>query len=251
MAKIKLFGLIGGSLSHSYSERFFNEKFLKNDLTTCDYRNFELDSIDEFPRLLRLFPELVGLNVTIPYKEKILKYVDVLDEQAKIVGAANTLVIKRYDKKIIVKGYNTDVYGFEMSLLHTISDFTEKALILGTGGASKSVKYVLDKLKIENNTVSRRQEKHAKYLYQDISKKVLNNYKIIINCTPLGMYPNVESAPDIPYSDLTKNHVLIDLVYNPPTTKFMQYGISAGASVINGLEMLKSQAEKSWEIFCS
>lgn len=244
MSKLRLFGLIGSSLSHSYSERYFNEK-------CCSYRNFELSSIDEFPELLNVFPELVGLNVTIPYKEQILKYIDILDEQAEKIGAVNTIVIKRYDKKNIVKGYNTDIHGFEVSLLHTVSDFSQKALVLGTGGAAKSVKFVLDKLNIENDFVSRRQQKNVKYLYQDISKKVIESHKIIINCTPLGMEPKTDYAPDIDYSSLSENHTLIDLIYNPSMTKFMKYGKDAGATIVNGLEMLHSQAEKSWELFLS
>lgn len=251
MEKLKLFGLIGQSLKHSFSERYFKQKFAKNNISNCDYRNFELDSIDEFPKLIQLFPELLAVNVTMPYKEKILKYIEVLDEEAEKIGSVNVVVIKRYDKKNILKGYNTDAYGIEVTLLNSLKSSNNKALVLGTGGASKAVVYVLDKFDIEYKLVSRKNNNPVRYLYQDLSHRVLNEYNLIINSTPLGMYPNVNSAPDIPYKHIGSEHILIDLIYNPPLTKFLKQGKEMGATVVNGQEMLISQAEKSWEIFCS
>ena len=251
MDNLKLFGLIGESLKHSFSERYFKEKFLREGLENCDYRNFELNSIEEFPELVKLFPKLRAVNITMPYKEQILKYIDVLDEEAEKVGSVNVVTIKKYDKKTIVKGYNTDIYGVEVTLLHSLKNKNVKALILGTGGAAKAVKYVLDKLSIENNFVSRKSQKDAKFLYQDVSQRVISEHKLIINTTPLGMFPKVNFCPDLNYQFLSKEHLLIDLIYNPPLTKFLQKGKDMGATVINGEEMLISQAEKSWEIFCS
>ncbi len=251
MEQLKLFGLIGTSLKHSFSERYFKEKFVKNGLTNCDYRNFELETVDEFLELINLFPELLAVNVTHPFKEQIIKYLDIVDEQAQKIGAVNVVVIKRYEKKIVLKGFNTDVYGIEVSLLHTLKNFNKKALILGTGGAAKAVQFVLNKLNIEYNLVSRKKHKDVKYLYQDLSERVINEHKIIINTTPLGMFPKVDFEPDIPYQYLTNEHILFDLIYNPPITKFLQYGRDKGATVINGQEMLIKQAEKSWEIFRS
>lgn len=251
MSGLKLFGLLGSSLVHSYSEFFFNTKFKKLGLNNYVYKNFEIQSIEEFPEIIKLFPELVGLNVTNPFKEDILKFVDVLELEAKKVGAVNTLLLKKFDNKTIIKGYNTDIYGFEILLLMVVKDFSQKTLVLGTGGAAKSVKYVLDKLEIESSFVSRKKQPISKYFYQDLSKRIIQEHKIIINCSPLGTYPNVNYCPQIPYEHLTKEHILIDLVYNPQVTKFLQYGLVHGATVINGLEMLYSQAEKSWEIFQS
>ncbi|MBN2664445.1 MAG: shikimate dehydrogenase [Bacteroidales bacterium] len=251
MEKLKLFGLIGESLKHSFSERYFKQKFVKENLTTCDYRNFELDSVDEFPKLIQLFPELQAVNVTMPYKEKILKYIDVLDEQAEKIGSVNVVVIKRYDKKTVLKGYNTDAYGIEVTLLNTLKSSINNALVLGTGGAAKAVVYVLEKFGINYQLVSRKNNNSVKYLYQDLSNRVLNEHNLIINTTPLGMFPNVNSAPDIQYKYLGKEHILIDLIYNPSLTKFLKQGKEMGATVVNGQEMLTSQAEKSWEIFCS
>jgi shikimate dehydrogenase len=251
MAQFKLFGLIGTSLKHSFSERYFKEKFAKSSMDYCDYRNFELETIEEFPQLIKLFPELLAVNVTHPFKEQVIKYLDFVDEQAQKIGAVNVVVIKRYEKKIVLKGYNTDVYGIEVSLLHSLTDFNKKALILGTGGAAKAVQFVLKKLNINFNLVSRKQLQNVKYLYQDLSQRIIDEHKIIINTTPLGMFPKVDFAPDIPYDFISENHILFDLIYNPPLTKFLQFGKNKGATIINGQEMLIKQAEKSWEIFCS
>lgn len=249
MTDLKLFGLIGRTLKHSFSERYFKQKFNKENYKNFDYRNFEIDAIEEFPGLIKFFPELLGVNVTMPYKEEILKYVDILDEQAEQIGSVNVVVIKRYAKKNVLKGYNTDAYGIEVTLLHSLKDMNVNALVLGTGGAAKAVTYVLNKLGIENNYVSRKKRKEVKYLYQDLSKRIIEENKLIINTTPLGMYPKVDYCPAIPYEYLTNEHILIDLIYNPSLTRFLQKGKEAGATVVNGDEMLTSQAEKSWEIF--
>lgn len=249
MEKLKLYGLVGKSLGHSFSERYFKNKFSESKLLKHDYRNFELDSIEEFPKLIKLFPELRAVNVTIPYKEQILKYIDILDEQAEEVGSVNAVVIKRFDKKNILKGYNTDVYGFEVTLLNTLKDYDIHALVLGTGGASKAVVYVLKKLGITFSLVSRKNHDDVKYLYQDLSERIISENKLIINTTPLGMFPKVNYCPDINYNFLTNDHILIDLIYNPPLTNFLHKGKERGATIVNGQEMLISQAERSWEIF--
>ncbi len=251
MSELKLYGLIGETLGHSYSQRYFKQKFAKENLKNYDYRNFELSSIEEFPLLIDLFPELLAVNVTMPYKEQIMKYIDIIDPQAQEVGSVNVVVVKRYDKKVVLKGYNTDIYGIEVTLLHTLKDKQYSALVLGTGGAAKSVKFVLNKMNIKNDFVSRKKLDDVKYLYQDLSKRVIEEHKLIINTTPLGMYPNTDFCPPIPYEHLTNKHILIDLIYNPAITKFLQKGKDAGAEIVNGNEMLVLQAERSWEIFCS
>jgi len=249
MTDLKLFGLLGKSLVHSYSEYFFNTKFKNLGLKNYVYKNFEIQTIDELPELLKLYPELIGLNVTIPYKEEIIKKIDILEKEAEKVGAVNTILLKKNKNNTIITGYNTDIYGFENLLFKVVKDFKEKALVLGTGGAAKSVKYVLDKFNIKSSFVSRQKQVNSNYDYQNLDKKIIIEHKIIINCSPLGTYPNILTCPDIPYKNLTKEHILIDLVYNPQVTKFLQHGIDCGATTINGLEMLYSQAEKSWEIF--
>lgn len=251
MPELKLFGLIGNPLTHSFSERYFKEKFAHEKLNQYDYRNFELESIDEIPELLNLFPELYGFNVTHPFKEEIFKYLDLVDEQAKTIGAVNVVLIKHYDQKNILKGFNTDIYGLEATLMNVLENIETKVLILGTGGSSKSLAYILDKLNIEYDLVSRTQQKDVKYLYQDLSNRVILEHQMIINTTPLGMYPKTDFAPEIPYEFITKKHILIDLIYNPALTKFLKYGQNAGATIINGTEMLIKQAEKSWEFFCT
>ncbi len=248
---MRLYGLIGQSLSHSFSERYFKQKFYKEGLTDCDYRNFEIPVIEDFLELIKLFPELRGVNVTIPYKRQIIKYIDFIDDEAKQAGAVNVVLIKRYPHKNILKGYNTDIYGFESTVLNVLKNTKVKALILGTGGAAHSVSYVFRKLGIEYDYVSRISQIEVKFLYQDLSERIMNEYKLIVNTTPLGMYPHTNTAPDIPYKYLTKEHILVDLIYNPPLTKFLEYGKNAGSTIVNGQEMLIKQAEKTWEIFCT
>jgi shikimate dehydrogenase len=246
---IRQFGLIGYPLSHSFSKRFFTKKFEKENIEGCHYELFPLDTIETFLELIKSHPNLVGLNVTIPYKKAILDYLDEIDEEAEKVGAVNTISIKNGK----LKGYNTDVYGFEISLLNLLKEKKEElpnisALILGTGGAAQAVAYVLKKLSINFQYVSRRKRKNI-LSYSELDEFLIKKHDLIINTTPLGMSPNQESCPDIPYPFLTSRHFLYDLVYNPEKTLFLRKGASKNARTSNGLEMLILQAEKAWEIW--
>ena len=204
-----------------------------------------MESIHDLPHLLKLYPSLVGLNVTIPYKEQVLEYLDDIDESAKEIGAVNTIKIK--NKKLI--GYNTDVYGFEQSLLPSIPvNSLPNALILGTGGAAKAVAYVLTKLGITFKYVSRQKRENV-LTYDELNQNTMENYHIIVNTSPLGMYPNIDQAPNIPYDFASEKHLFYDLVYNPEKTLFLNKGKEKGATIINGHKMLILQAEKSWEIW--
>jgi shikimate dehydrogenase len=242
------YGLIGYPLGHSFSKKYFTEKFAKEGITNSVYDLYELKTIDEFPVLLQTQPELKGINVTIPYKEKVINYLDHLDASAEKVGAVNVIKVTEEGEKI---GYNSDYYGFRNSLLkfldeNSISD--TKALILGTGGASKAVKAALEELNIAYLIVSREAGK-ADLTYTTLDQSYLQQYPLIINTTPVGTYPNVDTCPGIPYQHLSASNMLYDLVYNPELTLFMQKGIDAGAKAINGLPMLYLQAEKAWEIW--
>ena len=237
------FGLIGKDISYSFSKNYFTLKFKKLGLNDYEYVNFDLKSIDEFKDLIS--KELKGLNVTIPYKESIINFLDEIDDEAKLIGAVNTIKI---DKRGRLTGFNTDVYGFEESLKPRLKKSHKKALVLGTGGASKAVCYVLDKLKIDYLLVSRSPEK-TQISYTDLNRSLLEKYTIIINCTPLGTYPKVEEYPKIPYDCITKKHLLYDLIYNPEKTRFLKEGEKRGADISNGLKMLELQAEKSWKIW--
>ncbi|WP_018341438.1 shikimate dehydrogenase family protein [Cytophaga aurantiaca] len=243
---MKTYGLIGYRLSHSFSKKYFNEKFLKENISDCVYENFPLDSIKEFTELLQNTPNLKGCNVTIPYKEEIIPYLDELDVAAKEIGAVNVVKILPNGKLV---GYNSDYYGFKTSLQKFIpADKSHRALILGTGGAAKAVAVALKDLEIPYQYVSR--SKGAGTIsYDEMDVNVLKQHSIIINTSPLGMYPDVDSFPAIPYQFLTDKHYLYDLVYNPEVTAFMRKGKQHGAHVVNGLEMLIGQAEKAWEIW--
>jgi shikimate dehydrogenase len=240
------FGLIGFPLSHSFSKGYFTEKFQKEKITDCQYDVFPLEKIEDFTELCEQHKNLTGLNVTIPYKEKIIPFLDELNEDAIEIGAVNT--IKFIDGKKI--GYNTDCYGFEMSLKPLLKAHQTSALILGTGGASKAVEYVLKKLGISFQYVSRNKSEQS-ISYDELNENIVSSSSVIVNCTPLGMYPNVEIAPKIPYNFITNNHLLYDLIYNPEETLFLKEGKLRGAQTKNGLEMLYLQAEKSWEIWNS
>jgi shikimate dehydrogenase len=243
----RLFGLIGYPLSHSFSKKYFSEKFLKQGITDCHYELFPLERIEEFEILTSSFPNLCGLNVTIPYKQQVLSFLNELDPGAAAVGAVNTIKITEGH----LKGYNTDVYGFAGSLkafLHEHQAEPTKALVLGTGGAAKAVLYALDQMEIESKVVSR-EPGDGQLSYLELNKQTLEEYHLIINTTPLGMTPKEETAPAIPYQSLTNQHFLYDLVYNPATTMFMQLGSAHGAKVKNGLDMLYLQAEKAWAIW--
>ena len=246
-AKIK-FGIVGKNISYSFSKNYFTEKFKKLNLTNCSYINFDIPEIEEFPFLLyHKKDEFKGLNVTIPYKESILKYLDEIDPIAKKIGAVNTIKITQ-DELLI--GYNTDTIGFVNSLKPLLQKQHTKALILGTGGASKAIQYSLNQLDITYEIVSRTPSEKT-ISYQDITQNLLDEHFLIINCTPLGTFPSIDNAPEIPYKFLTDKHLLYDLIYNPSETKFLKEGKKHGATIKNGLEMLEIQAEKSWEIWNS
>jgi len=245
---MKKYGLIGYPLTHSFSKRFFTEKFEKEKVDAV-YENFEVKDISWFQDIVRSNPSLVGLNVTIPYKQLVISYLNELDEAADEVGAVNTIKIKRIGERIHLKGYNTDIWGFETSLKPLLKNYHKKALILGTGGASKAIKYVLKKLKINSISASIEELQENEIKYKDIDKKMMAERLLIINATPLGTFPNVETFPPIPYQYVTDRHLLFDLVYNPETTRFMEKGKERGAIVKNGYEMLLQQALRSYEIW--
>lgn len=239
------YGLIGYPLSHSFSKKYFSEKFEVEGIENHSYSLFPLEKIDDLHFLLQSSPDLKGLNVTIPYKEDVLAFLDEIDDASAKIGAVNT--IKIVDGKL--KGYNTDVYGFEIALLKLIDKTKiDNALILGTGGAAKACAYILKKLEIPFKYVSRT-KKSEQFTYTELSKEVIEKHQLIINTTPLGTFPNIHSYPNIPYNNLTAKHYLYDLVYNPEESQFLKRGKEQGAAMKNGLEMLYLQAEKAWEIW--
>lgn len=243
---MRKFGLLGKNISYSFSKNYFESKFENENITDACYENFDLDSIEAFPALIRTTKNLKGLNVTIPYKEAVMPFLDKLDPTAEAIGAVNTIKIT---KKGHLKGYNTDYYGFLTSLKPLLKHHPpKKALILGTGGASKAVAYALKDLAIEYRLVSRSQNVNT-LTYEMLNKALLASHLLIINCTPLGTSPAITRFPDIPYNFLTKDHILYDLIYNPETTQFLKEGLKRGCTVSNGLKMLQLQAEKSWEIW--
>lgn len=237
------FGLIGNPVAHSFSEKFFTEKFEKENINAI-YKTFKLSDITEFQNLINKEKDLQGLNVTIPFKEKIFPFLDEIEEQAKKIGAVNTIKFK--GKKRI--GFNTDVFGFMKSLFPLLEDHHDRALILGTGGASKAVRHALRSLGVERTMVSRN-PKEGQLSYDGINEKIMADHHLIINCTPLGSYPNIKESPDIPYKDLSEEHLLYDLTYNPPLTQFLAKGQKQGCEIFNGHKMLEFQAQRSWEIW--
>ena len=240
------FGLIGKNISYSFSPKYFTEKFSKLGLTNFKYFNFDIPEIEEFPFILyHKEHEFKGLNVTIPYKESIMRYLNEIDDEAKEIGAVNTIKITD-DNRLI--GYNTDVYGFQKSIEPFITSNHKKALILGTGGASKAIAFAFKKMGIEFKFVSRKVSENV-FLYSLLTKEILDEYTIIVNCSPVGTHPNVNEAPNIPYQFINEKHLLFDLIYNPAETKFLKEGKSRGAAIKNGSDMLELQAEKSWEIW--
>jgi len=238
------FGLIGYPLTHSFSEDYFGRKFKKEGISDHRYDLFSLEKIEGLISILGKTENLKGLNVTIPYKEKVISYLYEIDSEAAEVGAVNT--IKIIDGKLY--GFNTDVYGFEVSLLKFLNKKKVKALVLGTGGASKAIQFVLEKNKIEFKVVSRSPSK-GDLIYKNLDVKVIENHSLIINTTPLGTYPKTDECPEIPYEYLNSKHYLYDLVYNPEKSLFLQRGEEKGGMIKNGLEMLELQAEKAWEIW--
>lgn len=240
------FGLIGKNIGYSFSKTFFSIKF-EREKRDHTYQNFEIESVDHLPDVLKAHPDLKGLNVTIPYKEEIIPFLDRLDKEAKVIGAVNTIKIKR-DGKLI--GYNSDHYGFAKALADYFPIKEKTALVLGTGGASKAIRYVLDAMQFEYRVVSRKRAKDV-ITYSDITRELIKSSYLIINCTPLGTAPKVHEFPNIPYQYLTSDHLLFDLIYNPRETEFMKLGHSKGARVSNGMKMLEYQAKKSWQIWKS
>ncbi len=242
------FGIIGFPLGHSFSEKYFSEKFSRENIPDCTFQSFPLKKIEEFPDLLKE-NELHGLSVTIPYKQSIIPYLDHLDEQAMAVGAVNCIKFDRSTKKTILTGYNTDVTGFETVLQKIRLPKQIKALILGSGGASMAVSYVLRHLNIEYRIVTRKPSTKILINYKELSQETMLNHNLIINTTPVGMHPLVKKCPDIPVPFITPKHICIDLIYNPARTLFLTISEKQGARIANGLAMLYSQAEHSWEIW--
>ncbi len=241
-------GLIGTQLSHSFSKTYFEQKFEKLALSDHSYSLFELKSIEELPQLLNDNKNLLGFNVTFPFKETILPFLNEIDSEAEKVGAINTVSVNWQNDKPLLKGFNTDVLGFRNSIKPFLENSHERALILGTGGAEKAVKQVLHSLGITTLSVSRT-PKEGEISYQEVNEYVIKFHKLIINCTPLGTFPNIQDKPNIPYNILNDSHTLMDLVYNPETTEFMKLGKARGATVINGLSMLRQQADAAWKIW--
>lgn len=239
------FGLIGKNIDYSFSKSYFTRKF-KNEGLQHSYQNFDLESIDIFSEIIKSTEDLKGLNVTIPYKETIIPFLDTLDKKAEEIGAVNTIEITK-NRTLI--GHNTDYYGFMKSIEPYIKKHHKKALILGTGGASKAIAYALRKLGVDYSYVSRTASNTNSYTYQTLTEEIIDNHHIIINCTPLGTHPETNICPQIPYDAITESHLLYDLIYNPEETKFLTIGKIKGATICNGLEMLELQANKAWEIW--
>lgn len=240
------FGLLGRNIDYSFSRTYFKEKFAREHLHHCSYENFDLPNLEEFEKLLKE-QNIKGLNVTIPYKQEVMPFLDKIDPVAKEIGAVNTIV---FHKDRITEGYNTDYIGFEQSIKPLCSKLITNALILGTGGASKAVVYCLENMGIQTQYVSRTASEKA-ISYDALTPDIIDAHKLIVNCSPLGTYPNVALKPNIDYNTIGKDHVLFDLIYNPEMTAFMQAGKKQGAAVKNGLSMLIGQAEAAWRLWNS
>jgi shikimate dehydrogenase len=239
------FGLIGKNIAYSFSKKYFTEKFALDNLEDCTYDNFDIQSIESFPSIVTENPELKGLNVTIPYKEAVIPYLDQLSDKAAKIGAVNVI---RFTKKGNLKGYNSDCYGFMKSLEPILQPHHQKALILGTGGAAKAVAFAVEQLGLLYSFVSREAGANCIH-YDQINATTFDHYQIIINCTPLGTSPNIEAFPPIPYEYFTHKHIAFDLIYNPEETQFLKKAKQRGAITKNGYEMLVFQAEKAWKIW--
>lgn len=241
------YGLIGYPLGHSFSKNFFNEKFEDEDID-AQYLNFELPNIESLPEVIDMNPELKGLNVTIPYKEKVISYLDYISPETRAIGAVNVIRVSHKGKNVVLRGYNSDVIGFTKSIEPLLDRYHKKALILGTGGASKAINYGLRSLGLETVFVSRF-KRPGTIQYDEITPEVIKEYNVIVNCTPVGMYPKVDVCPQLPYEAMDSHTLLYDLIYNPDQTLFLQKGAERGATVKNGLEMLLLQAFASWEFW--
>lgn len=245
MEEHKVFGLVGKNIAYSFSRKYFTERFEKDNLDQFSYQNFDIADVEQFREIVKNNPDLGGLNVTIPYKESIIPYLDKLSKKAARIGAVNTIRITKSGK---LKGYNTDYFAFEASLYPLLQSHHKKALILGTGGASKAIAFALEELDILYTFVSREPAGNT-IGYDRINSTTFDNYQIVINCTPLGVSPNLDVCPDLPYEYFTPDHIAYDLIYNPEETLFLQKAKAHGAITKNGLEMLVLQAEKSWKIW--
>lgn len=241
----KRFGLLGRNINYSFSKGYFTDKFNSENFAGCTYENFDIPEIAAFPEIIKSTSDLKGLNVTIPYKETVIPFLDKLSKKAEQIGAVNTIKITKKGK---LKGYNTDYYGFKKSLEPLLQPHHKKALVLGTGGASKGVAYALDELNIPYTFVSREAKENA-IDYDRINATTFDNYQIIINSTPVGTSPNVDAFPLIPYEFFTDKHIAFDLIYNPAETQFLKKAAAQGAQIKNGLDMLIFQAEKAWRIW--
>jgi len=241
----KKYGLLGRNISYSFSEKYFNERF-ENEGVNAQYFTFDLQDINELAPLLKE-KKLNGLNVTIPYKQDVFPFLDNLSVEVEEIGAVNVI---KFEKDGTLSGHNSDYYGFKNSLLESVSNLPKKALVLGTGGASKAVVKALKDLNIDWKYVSRTPKKNQ-FTYEELNDTILKEYHLIVNCSPVGTFPNIEKYPNIPYQFLTNQHIMFDLIYNPEVTKFMQNGVDKGAQAINGYRMLILQAEKAWEIWNS
>ena len=244
---MKQYGLIGFPLGHSFSKKFFTEKFLQENINAT-YENFEIEHPDMLIDIVRSNKNLSGLNCTIPHKKSIIPLLDDLSEQAKRIGAVNVIKIIRKDEELKLIGHNSDIIGFTQSIQPLLKPNHKKALILGTGGASQAICTALDDLNIEWTFVSRNKGEN-RLTYDNVSESVIEEYHVIINCTPVGMFPHTNEAPPLPYHALTQKHLLYDLVYNPSETLFLKKGREAGATTKNGQEMLELQALASWKIW--
>lgn len=242
---INIFGLVGKDIDYSFSIKYFSDKFKSQNIENCVYKNFDIPEITYFPQIIKKNRGLKGLNVTIPYKQEVIPYLDTLSRKAEETGAVNTIRITRKGK---LKGYNTDIYGFEKSLKPLLKPHHTRALILGKGGASKAVVWVFEKLGIAYKYVSRNPDKNQ-LCYAEITKGIMDEFTIIVNCTPLGTFPNIEECPKLNYDCFSDKHIAFDLIYNPSETKFLQLARQNGATTKNGYEMLVFQAEKAWRIW--
>ena len=242
---MRLYGLIGFPLGHSFSKKYFTEKFEREGLADCAYELFPIGSLSELPQLIKDHPTLQGLNVTVPYKKTVLEYLDSTVTIPDGLTACNCIRIENAR----LTGYNTDWIGFEKSLTPILKDHHKKALVLGQGGSAEAVVFVLKKHQISYHIVSRSLHDAASYTYRDINEEIIRDHQLIINTTPLGMYPHMESCPELPYQFITDRHLLFDLVYNPAKTLFLEKGEERGAEIKNGEEMLGIQAEENWKIW--
>lgn len=239
-------GLIGKNISYSFSKAYFKNKFEKEKITNVSYENFDIENITLFPSIIQNNDGIKGFNVTIPYKEAIIPFLDALDETANKIGAVNTIKVSQNNQLI---GYNTDCHGFKHSLTPLLKPYHKKALILGTGGASKAIAFSLKELNISYSFVSRTSKSGVDFTYDSLTDEIIAQHQLIINCSPIGTFPNIDACPNIPFGAINSKHILYDLIYNPEETNFLKIGKNHGATIINGLKMLELQAEEAWSLW--